>query len=209
VQRRNGDLFFSPSDLHDFLECEHLTALELRVARGELVRAAVDNPQAELVRRKGEGHEAAHLAVLEADGLEVARIDFDGDWAAAARATEEAMRAGVEVVCQAVLVSPDGWRGVERQPDGSYEVADTKLARSASPHFLLQLAFSSEQVGRIQGRLPERMRRTIASRSRRLLHRVLPAQARAVSRVRRIRARRAAAVSSRREGSATRAGTPQ
>jgi len=170
VQRHDGDLLFSPSDLHDFLECEHLTALELGVARGELVRAAVDNPQAELVRRKGEEHEAAHLAELEADAVEIARIDFDRDWAAAARATEEAMRAGVEVVYQAVLVSPDGWRGVadflERQPDGSYEVADTKLARSAKPHFLLQLAFYSEQVGRIQGRLPERMHVVLGTRER-------------------------------------------
>jgi len=36
-----------------------------------------------------------------------------------------------------------------------YEVVDTKLARSAKPAHVLQLCFYSEQLGRIQGRLPE------------------------------------------------------
>jgi len=43
----------SPSALNNFLECEHLTALELAVARGEIERPQVDNPQAELIRHKG------------------------------------------------------------------------------------------------------------------------------------------------------------
>jgi predicted RecB family nuclease len=47
-----------------------------------------------------------------------------------------------------------------------YEVADTKLARSAKPHFLLQLAYYSEQVGRIQGRLPGRMHVVLGTRER-------------------------------------------
>ena len=61
----------SPSDLNNFLECEHLTALELDVARGELERPLVDNSQAELIRRKGEEHEAAYLAELRAQGKHV------------------------------------------------------------------------------------------------------------------------------------------
>ena len=80
------------------------------------------------------------------------------------------MRDGADVVYQAVLVDPSGWRGIadflERQPDGSYEVADTKLARSAKPYFLLQLAFYSEQVGRIQGRLPDRMHVVLGTNER-------------------------------------------
>ena len=51
--------------------------------------------------------------------------------------TEAAIRArAADVVYQARL-EHDGWRGiadfVERQPDGSYEVVDTKLARRAKP----------------------------------------------------------------------------
>ena len=40
-------------------------------------------------------------------------------------------------------------------PNATYEVVDTKLARSAKPAHVLQLCFYSEQLGRIQGRLPE------------------------------------------------------
>jgi uncharacterized protein len=170
MQVRDGSFVFSPSDLNDFLECEHLTALELAVARAKLARPERDDPQGDLIRRKGEEHEAAHLATLEAPDLSIARIELDGDWEAAAAATERAMRDGADVVYQAVLVDPAGWRGIadflERQPDGSYEVADTKLARSAKPYFLLQLAFYSEQVGRIQGRLPDRMHVVLGTNER-------------------------------------------
>src|SRR5215218_1775343 len=170
MQLRDGSFVFSPSDLNDFLECEHLTALELAVARGELARPHRDDPQGDLIRRKGEEHEAAHLSALEADGLDIARIKLDDNWEAAAAATEQAMRAGADVVYQAVVVDASGWRGIgdflERQYDGSYEVADTKLARSAKPYFLLQLAFYSEQVGRIQGRLPDRMHVVLGTNER-------------------------------------------
>jgi uncharacterized protein len=153
VQVRDGRHLFSPSDLNGFLECEHLTALDLAVARGELERVVVDNPQADLVRRKGEEHEAAYLERLRAEGREIATPRKAAE-------TEAAIQAGAEVVYQAAF-EHDGWVGyadfVERQPDGSYEVSDTKLARSSKPTHLLQLAFYSEQVGRIQGRLPERM----------------------------------------------------
>jgi uncharacterized protein len=170
MQLRDRTIVFSPSDLNDFLECEHLTALELAVARENLTRPRREDPRGDLIRRKGEEHEAAHLAALDAAGHTIARIELDGNWEAAAAATEEAMRDGADVVYQAVLVDPSGWRGIadflERQPDGSYEVADTKLARSAKPYFLLQLAFYSEQVGRIQGRLPDRMHVVLGTNER-------------------------------------------
>ena len=133
MQFRDGHLVFSASDLNDFLECEHLTALDLAAARRLVTSPERDDPQGDLIRRKGQEHEAAHLAALEADRRNIARIELDDDWEAAAAATEQAMRDGADVVYQAVLVDPRGWRGIadflERQPDGSYEVADTKLAR--------------------------------------------------------------------------------
>ncbi len=39
----NAEIVFSASHLNDFLECEHLTQLELAVVRGELARPHVDN----------------------------------------------------------------------------------------------------------------------------------------------------------------------
>ena len=82
---------------------------------------------------------------------------FDAEQAR--RDTEDAIRAGeADVIYQAYL-SDGTWRGfadfLERQPDGTYEPVDTKLARSAKPLHVLQLCFYAEQLGRIQGRLPE------------------------------------------------------
>ncbi len=169
MQERNGSILFSPSDLNAFLECEHLTQLELAVARHELARPTDENPQADLVKRKGEEHEAAYLAQLLADGRDVTTIPNDWDLDEAARATEEAMLAGADVVYQACFVDGD-WRGfadfVERQPGGRYEVVDTKLARHSKPAYVLQLCFYSEQVGRIQGSMPERMHVVLGTHER-------------------------------------------
>src|ERR671937_3081809 len=128
-------LSLSPSDLTAFLACPHLTALELAVARGELERPFRVNRHAELIRRKGEEHEAAYLAAL---GDDVARIakPWEIGWRTAAHATEAAMGAGAPVVYQATFVDGE-WCGmadfVVRLSDGSYEVVDTKLARHARP----------------------------------------------------------------------------
>src|SRR5919199_6109978 len=77
-----------------------------------------------------------------------------------ARETDEAMRARADVVYPATFLDGE-WRGmadfVVRLPDGSYEVVDTKLARHARPAHVLQLCFYTEQVARIQARMPDAM----------------------------------------------------
>src|SRR6266699_6007821 len=81
-------------------------------ARGDLVRPPFENEEAELIFRKGSEHEAAYLQRLTDEGNTVREIDTDDlDWERAARETKDAMRAGVDVVYQGVLVG-DGWRGV-------------------------------------------------------------------------------------------------
>src|SRR5438093_3118957 len=170
--RINADrLQLSPSDVTAYLACEHLTQLELKVARGEIVKPRVEDAQAELIRRKGEEHERAYLAKLLSDGRDIVTIEIAGpdgewDWERAARETEEAMRAGPRVVYQAAFLDGE-WRGladfVIRGADGSYEAYDTKLARHGKPAHVLQLCFYSEQIGRLQGRLPERMHIALGS----------------------------------------------
>jgi predicted RecB family nuclease len=161
VQLRDGRLFLSPSDLADYLACPHLTQLELRALRGEVQRPAVHNPQAELVKQKGEEHEAAFLARLRDEGRRITEIPFDGDFEAAGRATMEAIRSGAEVIYQACLVDPAGWRGFAdfliRSGQGTYEAWDTKLARHAKPAAVLQLTFYSYELERIQSVLPDQM----------------------------------------------------
>jgi predicted RecB family nuclease len=172
MQLRDTRLTFSPSDLTGYLACPHLTQLERRVALGHLAKPAGENPEAELVKRKGEEHERIYLDRLRAAGRTVVEISLepDLDFERAARETEEAIRSQVDVIYQGVFVDADGWRGVadflERQPDGTYEAVDTKLARHAKPAHVLQLCFYSEQLARIQGGPPARMHVELGSGER-------------------------------------------
>jgi len=156
----NADrLLLSPSDVTAFLACEHLTTLALGHARGEIEKPAVEDEQRDLIFRKGLEHERAYLESLRAEGKSIVEIDFDDqDWEAAQARTVAAMDSGADVVYQGVFLH-DGWRGVAdfllRQPDGTYEALDTKLARSAKPAYILQLLFYNEQLARLQEREPE------------------------------------------------------
>src|SRR6186997_3385626 len=110
----------SPSDMNSFLECEHLLALELQVARDELERPQVDNPQAALIRRKGDEHEATYLASFRAAGKNVVEAVDAAD-------SERLIKEGTaEVIFQPTFNDPAGWTGradfLELQPDGTYEV---------------------------------------------------------------------------------------
>jgi predicted RecB family nuclease len=168
MQNLDGQIFLSPSDLNDHVECPHLTTLWLEVARGGRDRPYVADEQADLLRRKGEAHERAYLERLRAEGRGIVEIKLGEPWDldAAARQTVEAMRAGAEVISQATFV--DGrWRGradfllkIERATTlgaWGYEPLDAKLARAEKPTYVLQLCFYSAGVAAIQGVPPERM----------------------------------------------------
>jgi len=180
MQALNGRLVLSPSDLNDYVECPHLTTLALEVARGTRKRPYVPNEHGDLLRRKGEEHEAAYLDALRAQGRQVVdvigadRWDFEGS----ARATIEAMKAGAEVVYQATFVVGD-WRGradfLERvaQPTAlggwGYQALDAKLARAEKPTYVLQLCFYSDAIATIQSAPVEAMHVLLGIGERRTL----------------------------------------
>jgi predicted RecB family nuclease len=148
-----------------FLACEHLTALAMQVARKEITKPAIENEQGDLIKRKGDEHEAAYLQTLRAEGKTVREVEFTWpDWEGGQEQTLAAMRDGVDVVHQGVFTG-DGWHGladflirVERSSDlgaWSYEALDTKLARSAKPSYILQLLYYNDQLARLQGREPD------------------------------------------------------
>jgi predicted RecB family nuclease len=145
---------FSPSDLNAFLACPHLTTLEVAVARSEIQKPFRLNLHADLTRRKGDEHERRYLNDLRAQAKTVAEPATAAD-------TEKTIRKGEADIIYQARLEDDGWRGIadflERLPDGSYEVLDTKLARHARPEHVLQLCFYSEQLARIQGRQPRLM----------------------------------------------------
>jgi predicted RecB family nuclease len=180
MQLRDKGLLLSASDLVAFLECEHLSTLDLRVARGIEAIEPTRTDSTDLVARKGDEHERAFLDSLIARRADVVVVPsvIDGDVSEreALERTQAAMRAGAEVIYQAALAHGD-WRGfadfLERVPvpspalgDYSYEVLDTKLARRAKPSYLVQLCLYSDLITRVQGRVPEHMHIVLGSRER-------------------------------------------
>jgi uncharacterized protein len=165
---RDGRLLLSPSDLNDYVECEHRTTLAREVALGERAKPHVADEGAKLLADKGTLHELGLLARMQEEGREVVEISMDERWDfdAAASRTVEAMRAGADVISQATFV--DGqWRGradfLLRMPGTSrlgpwrYEALDAKLARAEKPTYVLQLCFYSDGIARIQDVRPEHM----------------------------------------------------
>jgi uncharacterized protein len=68
----SGNVHLAPSDLSNFLSCRHLSALDLRAARGEAERPVRSNAMIEQLRERGIAHERAYLAHLRAQGLTIA-----------------------------------------------------------------------------------------------------------------------------------------
>lgn len=187
MQRIDGALVFSASDLVGSLACAHLPELELAALEGLVARPVQDEEEMEVVRERGLEHERRHLESLEAAGRRVTRIVMDesADWGArvrrAAEGTEAAIRRGDDVVHQATFF--DGrWLGfadfllrVERASalgPWSYEVLDAKLARHAKASAVLQVCAYVDALARLQGSEPE------------LLHLALGGSARPVERLR-------------------------
>jgi uncharacterized protein len=178
MQYLEGRLILSPSDLTGFLECEHLTQLELAAARGEIARPDRLDPELEILRRRGLEHEARHLSSLREGGRRVVEVPFPADridaLQAAHEATVSAMRQGADIIYQGTFF--DGrWRchadfllrvdGPSALGPYGYQVADAKLARKARAAAVLQCCVYSEQVARVQRVEPEHITLVLGDRS--------------------------------------------
>lgn len=168
--RRTPDFVsFSATEVGNFLACRHLTALELRVADGELERPAQNDIERRLLEKRGLEHEARVLAHFEAAGLEVVKLHaapgVDGA-RRAGEATLAAMSAGAELIYQGTLLTP-GWIGrpdfLQKVTDGRgrwghhYEPVDAKLAREAKARAVLQLCAYADQLTELQAVFPRQM----------------------------------------------------
>jgi len=78
MQLIDGAPVYSASDLVGFLECEHLTALERAALAGQVPRPVLDDPELDVLRRRGELHEGRYLDLLRAGGHSVVEIARDG-----------------------------------------------------------------------------------------------------------------------------------
>ncbi|HEX2755942.1 MAG TPA: TM0106 family RecB-like putative nuclease, partial [Candidatus Limnocylindrales bacterium] len=168
----DDEIIVSATDLVGFLECGHLTTLELGRLDGLWDKPHQrEDPEVVLLQERGDAHELAYLERLTSEGRTVhlgtkEELTTPDRLQAAEADTIAAMRRGVDVIYQATLF--DGrWRGhadfllrvdgPSDLGDWHYEVADTKLARSVKGSALLQVCVYSDRLATVQGRRPERI----------------------------------------------------
>lgn len=163
---KSAAVLFSPTDLTTFLGCPHATILDVRQLDLPVLPRAEDS-YLELLQIKGLEHEHRYLDALRASGRTVAEIPTDPSLADRVSLTKQAMLRGDNVIYQGALLS-EPWHGysdfllrVDNSPSElgnfSYEVADTKLARTAKPKHLIQLSVYSTLIAEVQGTLPHAM----------------------------------------------------
>ncbi|MGB6631897.1 MAG: TM0106 family RecB-like putative nuclease [Terriglobales bacterium] len=158
---------FSATKIANFLACHHIATLDRAEEKKEVSKPFFNDPTIDLLRKLGLDHERQYLRKLsEKDGLAIVKVDVDNSWDAAAAETAQAIRRGADAIYQATFL--DGpWGGRSdflvrvNKPSSlgawSYEVVETKLARSTKAGAVVQLCFYSELLSRIQGVEPKLM----------------------------------------------------
>lgn len=174
MQNLGTGRLYAATDLVNFLECEHITSLDLQDLVSPLPRAEVDESTL-LIQQKGYEHEDAYVQCLRDQGKSVVDI-AEGNESREAKvdATIKAMRAGVDVIFQATLVHGNlsGFADFLIKVDKpsnlgnySYEVSDTKLSRKPKAKFLVQLSFYSKLLAVVQGVAPVSMHVVLGDRT--------------------------------------------
>jgi hypothetical protein len=77
MRKLDGQVVFSPTDLVGFLDCAHLTELDRAVLAKVLERPYREDPELDLLRRKGLEHERRYLQTLFAPMVVAGSIDSD------------------------------------------------------------------------------------------------------------------------------------
>ena len=156
---------YSPSDLVQFLNCNHSTVLALK-SFSEKLEKAEESATNKLLQKKGFAHEVAYLAKLKAEGKLVIEISKEPKLPERVELTKKALQSGADVVYQGVLYNGQ-WRGdadfllrletPSALGDFSYEVLDTKLARHAEAKHIIQLCAYNDLLEQLQGVRPQQL----------------------------------------------------
>ncbi|MGE0592168.1 MAG: TM0106 family RecB-like putative nuclease [Vicinamibacterales bacterium] len=159
----DGQLVLSATDLSNFLNCRHRTALELGEARGRRRRPRFDDPVLAALLARGLEHERRYVGSLRAE--RVVDLADVRDRADAVAQTLAALASGTDVVVQGAL-GDSSWYGrpdVLLRTEGesvfgpwAYEVADTKLARETTGGTILQLGLYCAMLEHVQQYAPVR-----------------------------------------------------
>ena len=158
------NILLSAHDLVGHINCQHLTQMDIEVAKGARAKPDHWDPLLEILRERGRLHEQAFLDHLKDNGFQAVLIDGVDITDHAVDATLAAMRDGTEIIVQAALKN-DRWTGradvlvrVDKPSDlgdWSYEIIDTKLARETKSGTVLQLCLYADLLESMQGVSPE------------------------------------------------------
>ena len=110
MKLHNKKITLAPTDLANYLGCQHQTSLDLAAVNGGEKRPARYGPMIDALREKGMAHEQAYLEQLKASGLTVSEPSGDESPSTGKERTLEAMQSGADVIFQAGL-SDDTWSG--------------------------------------------------------------------------------------------------
>src|SRR5579884_2097358 len=95
---RQGTVTVSATDLANHLSCRHLTALNLRLAKGEIPEPSWDNPHLRFLQERGAEHEKAYIESLRSKGIAIADLSQEPEetaagatWAAMSSAASRAV----------------------------------------------------------------------------------------------------------------------
>src|SRR5262245_27469870 len=99
MQLSGKNFRLSASDLIGHINCQFLTQLDLKVARGTLPKPSYYyDPALEVLVERGRRHEQGYLEHLRASGREVTTISGVGVDATAVAETIAAMKQGADVI---------------------------------------------------------------------------------------------------------------
>ena len=164
-QSNNNQILYSPSDLITFLGCRHASFLDIKALENGMNKAETGTTS-QLLQKKGQEHEKAYLRHLKETGKDVVEIPKDRSLPDRIKLTRDAIRSGADIIYQAAFLA-SSWRGdadflvkcntPSAWGDFSYEVLDTKLARTAEPEHIMQLCVYTELLTALQGVRPVNM----------------------------------------------------
>jgi uncharacterized protein len=158
---------FSATDIASFLACPHTATLARAESKNKITKPFFKDPTIDLLQTLGLQHEQRYLRELGAKGgTSITKINANASWNDAVTQTISALREGVDAIYQATFLdAPWGGRAdflvrvntPRALGPWSYEVVETKLARSTKATALVQLCFYSDLLTRIQGVEPQWM----------------------------------------------------
>lgn len=138
MQKQDEKILLAPTDLSNFLSCNHCSRRDLEAVKGKCERPIRYGPVLDALKERGRKHEEAYLKHLRNNGLDIFEPGSDLESPSGNDdKTLSAMQDGFDIIYQPVLT--DGsWYGradflqkVNRPSalgNWSYEAVDTKLA---------------------------------------------------------------------------------